>query len=208
MQAEGVPVLRLSLLWIGWCALHSLLITARMNAWVRQRGGAVQGLARLVYNVVAVVTLIPLLWYQFSLPADLLFGWHGFWRLPQAFLLVYAVVMFLGGQRNYDMGYFLGTRQWRDHQQGRPDTRLPFRTGGALRWVRHPWYSGGLALIWAFGPVTDVNLPGRIVMGLYFVVGSLLEEQKLKRELGEAYRDYCRRVPMLIPWRGPISRSS
>jgi protein-S-isoprenylcysteine O-methyltransferase Ste14 len=115
------------------------------------------------------------------------------------------VIMFLGGQRNYDMAHFLGTQQWQDHQEGRPQTKLPFRTGGALRWVRHPWYSGGLALLWSFGPVTDVNLVGRIVLSLYFVVGALLEERKLNRELGREYKAYSRRVPMLVPWKGRVA---
>ena len=70
----------LSLLCVGWCVLHSLLITAKVNDLVRRRGGAVRGSARLVYNMVATVTLAPLFWYQFSLPATTIFAWAGPWR--------------------------------------------------------------------------------------------------------------------------------
>jgi len=196
------PRITLALLWTGWCVLHSLLITAAVNNWFRRRGGPYFALYRIFYNLLAILTLVPILWYQFSLPREVLFAWSGLWRFPQVILLVYALVMFLGGKRNYDMGYFLGTRQWQDHQTGQPQVKLPFRSGGVLKFVRHPWYSGGLALVWAFGPVTDVNLPGRVVFSLYFLVGSLLEERKLRRELGQEYSEYCRRVPMLVPWRG------
>lgn len=205
MKAEGADVLRLSLLWIGWCTLHSLLITAKANDWVRARGGIVRGSARLVYNLVATVTLIPVLWYQFSLPAETLFLWSGPWRILQVLLLSYALAMFVGGKRSYAMGHFLGTRQWRDWRTGREPAETPFRTAGALRWVRHPWYSGGIALVWALGAVTDVNLGPRIVISLYFVVGSLLEERKLLAEIGAPYAEYRRQVPMLVPWRGPRS---
>jgi len=196
-------VIGVAFLWAGWCVLHSLLITARANAWVRRRGGAVAGASRLVYNLVAVVTLFPVLWYQFSLPARPLFAFGGAWRILQGFLLGYAVVMFVAGQRSYRMGIFLGTRQWRDFREGRPPADPPFRTTGALRWVRHPWYSGALALLWVFGPVTDVNLAARLVLGAYLVVGTLLEERKLLAEIGEPYAAYRRRVPMLVPWKIP-----
>lgn len=197
----------LSLLWIGWCVLHSLLITAKVNDLVRRRGGAVRGSARLVYNAVATVTLAPLVWYQFSLPSDTLFDWAGPWRIAQVILFAYALVMAVSGKRSYEMGHFLGTAQWRDYRVGREPAELPFRTSGALRWVRHPWYSGGVAFLWAVGPVTDVNLWPRIILSVYLVVGSILEERKLLAEIGEPYAEYRRRVPMLVPWRVFSDRS-
>jgi protein-S-isoprenylcysteine O-methyltransferase Ste14 len=36
---------------------------------------------------------------------------------------------------------------------------------------------------------------------VYIVVGALHEEYRLKREFGEAYKVYCQRTPMLIPFR-------
>lgn len=203
MEAGGGDVLRLVLLWIGWCVLHSLLITAKMNAWVKRRGGAVRGASRLAYNLIAVLTFVPLVWYQFSIPATALFTWTGPWRILQVLIIAYSLIMFVGGKRSYHMGHFLGMAQWREYREGREPAGLPFRTSGALRWVRHPWYSGGLALLWASGPVTDMNLGGKLVLSTYLVVGSLLEERKLLAEIGPAYAEYRERVPMLLPWRGP-----
>jgi protein-S-isoprenylcysteine O-methyltransferase Ste14 len=37
------------------------------------------------------------------------------------------------------------------------------------------------------------------------VVGTVWEERDLVAEFGDTYRDYQRRVPMLIPWRIPRS---
>jgi protein-S-isoprenylcysteine O-methyltransferase Ste14 len=53
-------------------------------------------------------------------------------------------------------------------------------------------------LLWA----RDLDPAGLVVSGVltaYVLVGTLLEERKLVREFGEAYRDYQRRVSMLVP---------
>ena len=194
----------LVLLWTGWCIVHSLLITGRVTGWVRKKGGMLQGGYRLFYVLFSSLSLVPLLWYQYSLPRQVLFAWHGPWRLLQAVLLLYSLFMFYGGREVYDTGYFLGLSQCRRYRRGREEHPLPFTSRGVLRYVRHPWYSGGLAFLWALGPITDVNLVVRIILTLYVFLGTLLEERKLARELGRPYLDYCRRVPMLIPWRGRV----
>ena len=195
---EGAVVLRLSLLWIGWCVLHSLLITAKVNDLVRRRGGAVRGSARLVYNAVATVTLAPLVWYQFSLPAATIFAWSGPWRAAQVLLLAYALVMAVSGKRSYEMGHFLGTAQWRAYREDREPSELPFRTNGALRWVRHPWYSGGILLIWA-RPLDMSAVVTNVIISAYFVVGAVLEERRLVSQFGQEYIDYKQSVSMFLP---------
>jgi len=72
---------------------------------------------------------------------------------------------------------------------------------GILRHVRHPWYGGGLALLWSLPNFTDVALVTRTILSCYLIVGTLLEERKLKSVMGPSYQDYCRRVPMLLPWK-------
>ena len=195
----------LALLWTGWCVLHSLLITGRLNDWLRQRGGLLQGAHRIFYIVISCLTLIPVLWYQYSLPQQMLFSWSGWWRILQVLLLLYGLLTFYGGKRVYDMDHFLGISQWRNYRRGRQVQQLPFVSQGILCYVRHPWYSGGLAVLWAVGPLTDVSLTVRLILTGYVLVGTLLEERKLVRELGSSYREYCRQVPMLIPWRGRVA---
>jgi len=195
----------LALLWIFWCVLHSLLIAAPVNTWIRKRGGLLQGAYRLFYVFFSTSTLIPIVWYQYSLPQKLLFSFHGWWHLPQFFLLAYALVMFRYGKKNYDMEYFLGISQWQRYREGKAARSLPFACSGILRYVRHPWYSGGMALLWAAGPITDVSLLTKIILCLYLVAGTLLEEHKLRRELGDMYVRYCSLVPMLIPWKGKVT---
>ncbi len=192
----------LALAWCLWCTLHSLLITETLTRRIRDRGGFPAGIFRLAYVLFSLLGLLPVLWYQSTLPRTILFDWTGPWRIVQLALLLYALVMFTGGARVYDIRHFLGLRQWQDYRAGRPPSAAAFRASGILRLVRHPWYSGGLALLWAMGPVSDVSLVSHTILSLYLLIGTLLEERKLKRELGRPYEEYCRQVPMLVPWKG------
>ena len=99
------------------------------------------------------------------------------------------------------MAYFLGLRQWRDFRNQQESGALSFHRGGILAYVRHPWYSGGIALLWGIGSCTDVYLLTRIMLTAYIILGTVLEETRLEKELGEQYSAYRREVPMLVPWK-------
>jgi protein-S-isoprenylcysteine O-methyltransferase Ste14 len=201
-------VILLALLWISWCALHSLLISAPLNKWVQRQGGFSAGAHRLFYVGFSFVTLVPVLSYQFSLDEELLFAWQGWWRILQGILLLYAAIMFYSGAKVYDTGYFLGISQWKNYCRGHAPQPLPFSSKGVLCYVRHPWYSGSLIFIWAMGPITDVHLLVATILSLYLIIGTLLEERKLMAQIGEPYRNYCLLVPMLIPWKGKVTSAN
>ncbi|MDH4318004.1 MAG: hypothetical protein OEV64_06410, partial [Desulfobulbaceae bacterium] len=74
-----------------------------------------------------------------------------------------------------------------------------FRTSGILARLRHPWYSAGFALIWAFGPISDVSLTVKSIISLYLIIGTRLEERRLFGKFGREYADYCQQVPRFIP---------
>jgi len=188
-------------LWVAWCVAHSLLITTGVRRWFERRGGAWLGLYRLGYVCFSLCSLLALLWYTATLPQrpiDLPFAWLGPIR---GLLFLYALVMFIGGIRVYDLQTFVGLRQWRDYRTGRTSNLPGFTKSGILRYIRHPWYSGGIALLWALPALTDVTLITRSLLTVYLIVGTLLEERKLRQSLGESYRTYCRETPMLVPWR-------
>ena len=132
-------------------------------------------------------------------PADYSAG-HPALHLLQALLLLYGCLMFFLGARAYDLRTFLGISQWQAPEGTRPEPARSFHTDGILAWVRHPWYSGGIAIIWGFGTITDVFLLTRVLLTSYLIIGTLLEEERLISELGDQYRVYRRTVPMLIPW--------
>jgi protein-S-isoprenylcysteine O-methyltransferase Ste14 len=129
----------------------------------------------------------------------------------QVFLLAIVVLLFFAGARHYDMLQFLGLRQIRrgiSHSALTETGKLD--TTGILGITRHPWYLGTILLIWARG--FDVSaLITNIILTIYLVVGTVLEERKLLIEYGEDYRRYRENVSMLIPFKylkSMIQRSS
>jgi methanethiol S-methyltransferase len=190
---------RLILLWSGWCLLHSLTIARPIHRWRDRRGGLLASCWRLGYNLIATLTLLPLLWYTNQLEQRVLFTWTGGWSWLQGLLLLYSLILFLGGLMAYDLSYVLGLRQWREYRRQGQVQEPAFQDTGVLAWVRHPWYSAGLALLWTLGPVTTVNLISRSILSLYLLIGCRLEELRLRQQLGPCYVDYCRRVPRLLP---------
>ncbi len=88
----------------------------------------------------------------------------------------------------------------------RPDTTLV--TSGAFGFVRHPLYLS-ILLVWAgaaLALLSWVLAAGWLVLTPMFVARSRLEERLLTDHFGKAYRDYARRVPMLLP-RWPQARA-
>ncbi len=87
------------------------------------------------------------------------------------------------------------------HRRSRPSA---FVVRGPYRAVRHPLYSCVLVLFWADADLTADRLLLDVLWTAWVVVGATLEERDLIAEFGDAYREYRRRVPMLIPWRGLV----
>jgi protein-S-isoprenylcysteine O-methyltransferase Ste14 len=80
-----------------------------------------------------------------------------------------------------------------------PERRL--RTPGLYRHVRHPIYLGWLLVIWATPIMTITHLMFAAGMTIYMLVSIRLEERDLAVEIPD-YRQYIRKVPMLLPsWR-------
>jgi protein-S-isoprenylcysteine O-methyltransferase Ste14 len=73
---------------------------------------------------------------------------------------------------------------------------------GPYRLVRHPIYTGLLLAILATMAAkgTVWGIAGTVLLIIGIVVKARLEESFLRGELGSAYDDYARRVPMLVPF--------
>jgi protein-S-isoprenylcysteine O-methyltransferase Ste14 len=190
-------LLLLALSWLGYFALHSWLASLGMKRWVAARRPAFMPAYRLIFNLIAVVLLLPILALAYSLPGAELWRWQGVaaWFANGASLL--AIVGVALSSRGYDMREFLGVRQWQSGARTVEDQEN-FHLSAFHRFVRHPWYFCALVLIWS-RDMTAATLLSSALLTIYFVIGSRLEEKKLLAYHGEIYRRYMERVPGLVP---------
>jgi len=189
----------LSALVISWCGLHSIMISTSATEYFQSRLGQAFRFYRLFFNIISFLALIPVILYAVSVRTEPVFRWDGYLRIIQLVLLMTAGLLFYWGSLRYDSGLLLGFKQIRERilntgiaHDGNIDT------SGILGIVRHPWYLGTMLLIWA----RDMDISAivvNIILTLYVIAGTCLEEKKLVRQFGEKYRNYQRRVSMFIP---------
>ncbi len=188
------------LTWVSFGAGHSVLALASVKDRVSSR---LRPHYRLVYNVLATLHLGAMLgvgwWLLGGYPnyaTGTLFG-----TIQLAATLAGVVVMVVAS-RGYDLGRLSGLKQIRCARAGLelPEDE-PLRRDGLHRFVRHPIYAGGFLFLWGRA-VDPLGLHTAIWGSVYLIVGIVLEERKLVHLYGDAYRDYRRRVPAVLPWRG------
>ena len=181
--------------------MHSLLIDPRVARYIKERVGVNPMYYRLLYNLVSVLTLVPLLLVGLYDRGEIVFSWSG-WIIGIRFLLFFlALFCFLAGAKGYNMQHFLGFQQMRD---GKEHLLLgdsqSFSESGIFGIIRHPWYLGTLLFVWSvYGVYYQKNFAVAVILSIYLIVGTLLEERKILAEYGDRYRDYQKRVSMFVP---------
>jgi len=119
-------------------------------------------------------------------------------------LALFAIVLILVAGSLYIMWTAVRTlgKQW-SLQARVLENHALIRTG-PYRLVRHPIYTGILGMILA-AALTWSNWLGFIVSISLYVVGTIIrvrsEEKLLRAQFGDAFEDYKREVPAVIPLR-------
>jgi steroid 5-alpha reductase family enzyme len=195
--------LLLIVLWLSWCGLHSVLICIPVTSALETLLGAYFRFYRLAYNLISIITLIAPVLVSLSLQSSetLVFVWTGMYQMVRVFLIAAALFLFVSGGKQYDIRHFLGISQVLTKRNSHLlNDGTVFTVSGISTVVRHPWYLGGILIIWSapksFFPSTVITA---VILSGYFLVGTILEERKLVKHFGESYRAYQREVSMLFP---------
>jgi methanethiol S-methyltransferase len=185
-------LLALALAWALWAALHSLLLREGLRARLQNALGLRTAVYRLLYSVFSVTTVLPVLMYYWHLAGMRSHLWPWPWLVFQ--LLLQAVgwgLMFWASRSFSRQG--LDLFGWSQaHAADEPTPVLA--ASGAYARMRHPMNVAGIVIIWA-RPLDAADLVTNVVLTAYMILGSIHEERRLRRQFGEAYRDYAAKVP-------------
>jgi protein-S-isoprenylcysteine O-methyltransferase Ste14 len=189
-----------------WAIVHSVTAAPSAKGVFRTRFGerAYQGLYRLFYNLISVVSFLPILyilWTQISQVTLWTIPYP--WRIITMGIQLLALVGLAISLLQTDIWSFAGLRQAARFWQGAEDPAVSdkFINTGTYGWVRHPLYFFSLLFLWLNPVMTLGVFLFNILATLYFWIGSIYEERRLLAAFGEAYKEYKRTVPGLLPYR-------
>jgi protein-S-isoprenylcysteine O-methyltransferase Ste14 len=151
-----------------------------------------------VYAIVSgIVLLAVIVLWQKSFPVFTISRGVFRWLFYIAYLL--SFVGFIWGIRALRVFDPYGLRPILGRLRGRMPRSILLSVRGPYRWVRHPLYLFMIVMIWSCPDLTSDRLLFNGLWTIWIVIGSILEERDLVSEFGDAYGEYQRKVPMLIP---------
>jgi protein-S-isoprenylcysteine O-methyltransferase Ste14 len=192
---------------LAWDAVLSLAFFVQHSGMIRRRFRQHLGrflsphLLPALYSIASGAALILLIvpWQR----TPVLLAAEGAWRWALRGAFVLAGFGFLWAVHSLGSFDTFGLEPIRARLRGTEPRNLPLTIRGPYRWVRHPLYSLFLVFLWTCPDVTADRLLFNGLFTAWIVLGSVLEERDLVRDLGDDYRAYQRRVPMLVPWKRP-----
>ena len=197
------PFLQALIINLGLMALfavqHSVMARKEFKRWWTQFLPV--SVEQTTYVLFASLTLALLLWQWRPIPTVV-------WQIANPSLATSVTVLSFVGWTVVLTSTFLinhfelfGLQQVATNLLGHNMPAARFRTPLYYKFVRHPIYLGFVIAFWSTPTMTLGHLLFAAVTTAYIVIGATLEERDLIAVFGNEYRDYRKRVAMLIPWR-------
>jgi methanethiol S-methyltransferase len=177
---------------------HSLMIRRGFRHWLS--GFISPNYYGAFFSIFSGLSLLILmLFWQKSTSLQVEFDGFTYWLMRALFFV--AIVGFYFGIRSLRPLDPFGIREIFRHLKSKPAKESFFILRGPYQWVRHPLYFFCLLMIWSQVSLTMDRLLFNGLFTFWIIIGAFLEERDLIASFGDAYRNYQRKVPMLIPYR-------
>jgi protein-S-isoprenylcysteine O-methyltransferase Ste14 len=180
-----------------WCVLHSWLAALSTKQLTREIfGNKIDRFYRVLFVCIAMITLVPILAMMLFLPSKVLWVIKPPWLYVTIGLQLIAVGCILITIFDTDVMAFIGIKQLIHPQIERENTLIIKRF---YKYIRHPMYFFSLVLLWLIPYMTNLVMAWVIISTVYFLVGSIIEERKMRHTFGEPYVQYQKKVGWFIP---------
>ncbi|MGB5259269.1 MAG: NnrU family protein [Gammaproteobacteria bacterium] len=175
---------------------HSGMVRRSFKAWLERLLPACYHGA--LYSIASGITLfcVVFLW-QASAPA--LLSADGAARIAMRVLFLTTLGVIAWSHLALHSVDSFGLRAIGNHLRGKSQPTATFIEQGPYRWIRHPQYACILVMLWSYPDLTADRLLLNLLWSIWVVIGTRLEERDLAITIGDQYREYQSRVPMLIP---------
>jgi protein-S-isoprenylcysteine O-methyltransferase Ste14 len=188
-------------LWIGYCALHSYLISTSFTNLMTRILKNYYAFYRIFYILISLILLIPLINFTAQSNTKIILTYdYPLSIIRYALLSGSLLIFFWAFFFNYDSLSFFGIRQILNFgKRQSAHSSQDVRRNGLLGIMRHPMYFALIIYLWC-QTFRMMDIVTNTVLTIYVIIGTKLEERKLVLEYGETYVHYQQEVPMLIPF--------
>ena len=191
----------LSSIWAGYCFLHSFLISMRFTNYLTRILKNYYAFYRLFYVLISLILLVWVINYTAPLDTTIIITYVPPWSIIRQVMMWGSLLMFFWAFFfNYDSLSFFGIRQILNLNKNKtinPSDEI--KKNGLLAVTRHPMYLALIIYLWC-QTFRMADIVVNIILTIYVIIGTVLEEKKLVLEFGDAYRKYQLEVPMLVPF--------
>ena len=209
-------ILKAALATAAFAAVHSALASLPVKRAAGKRIGddRVDAGYRVFFVAQSLLPFTGLVTYAAQLPSRTVYRVAGTAALPLRVGQLAGVLHLISGLRAIGFTRWAGLRHLQAWREGAPVPPGPaaqgpemtddgsLSAGGPFRCSRHPLNFSAIPIFWLTPHMTTRRLGFNLASTLYFILGSVHEEARLRAAYGEAYVAYRERgIPFFLPFR-------